>query len=73
MQKPHLFYDLRREREERWRAKGWGSMEISNLKRNRLGVFSVFSRPKRAHIVVSLYLVYTRKKQKAIDNDDDSN
>ena len=40
-------------------------MEISNLIINRLGVFSVFSRPKRVHIVVSLYLVYTREEAKS--------
>lgn len=38
---------LRREREVKWREKGGESMEISNLKRNRLGVFRVVFTPQK--------------------------
>jgi hypothetical protein len=54
-----FFYELRGEREVRWREKGGESMEISNLKRNRLGVFRVVFTSQRVHIVESLYLGYT--------------
>ena len=50
---------LRREREERWRAKGGERMEISNFIRKRWDVFRVVFTPQRVHIVASLYLVYT--------------
>ena len=48
MQKPLLFYELRGEREVRWRGKGGESMEIKNLERNRLGVFRVVFTPQKS-------------------------
>lgn len=48
MQKPPYFYELRREGEVKWREKGGESMEISNLRRNQLGVFRVVSTPQKS-------------------------
>ena len=43
-----FFYELRREREEEWREKSGERMEISNLIRNRLGVFRGFFTPQKS-------------------------
>lgn len=48
MQNAPYFYELRRERGERWREKGGESMEINNLKRNQLGVFRVVFTPQKS-------------------------
>ena len=66
MQKPLLFYELRREREEKWRGKGGESMEINNLKRNRLGVFRVVLTPQKStyccKFIPGLYLRRSKKR-----------
>ena len=65
-----FFYELRREREKKWREKGGERMEINNLKRNRLGIFRVLFTPQKSTYCCKFI---PEKKLKAIDNDDDSN
>jgi len=65
MQKPPSFYELRGEGEEKWREKGGESMEINNLKRNRLGVFRVLFTPQKStyccKFIPGLYLSRSKK------------